>query len=59
MKKGYIFIPWFDVYLEDVFDPHKGCNADHWGRFKSFIFNVFFALFWNGTVYINREDLIP
>lgn len=60
MVKGYVFIPWFDVYLEDAsFYSKGGCNADHWGKFKSFIFDTFFVPFWNGKVTIDRKDLIP
>jgi hypothetical protein len=53
--KGYIMLPCFDVYIED---PEKvcgsGCDASHWSDLKAFIFETFFAPFWNGKVIVKN-----
>lgn len=51
--KGYIMLPCFDVYIDD---PQRfcgsPCDASHWGQVKTFIFDNFFAPFWDGTVHV-------
>ena len=46
-KQGYIVSKWFDVRH----CPRCGSvNADHWGKFKAFLFENLAVMFWRGKV---------
>lgn len=46
--KGYVMLPVFTVELKDG-DFEMTCS-DFWAR----VFEVFFAPFWNGKVYVEK-----
>jgi len=48
---GYLIIPLFPVYLDDLIRPFGGsAEAIGWGETRWWLFDTFFAPFWNGKV---------